>query len=56
MFKANSMKIIFSLLFLGCAALITVFFTMPQFMCTKENCQYDGIKNYLKINYLLLKH
>lgn len=38
------MKIIFSLLFLGCAALITVFFTMPQFMCTKENCQYDGIK------------
>ncbi len=44
MFKANNMKIVFSLLFIACAALISIFFTAPQFMCTKANCQYDGIK------------
>lgn len=38
------MKIILSILFLTSAILVTIFFTMPQFNCTKEKCSYDGIK------------
>lgn len=38
------MKIILSILFLTSAVLVTIFFTVPQFNCTKEKCSYDGIK------------
>ena len=38
------MKIILSVLFATAAILVSVFFTLPQFVCTKDSCSYDGIK------------
>lgn len=38
------MKFVLSLFFIACSVAVSIFFTAPQFMCTKENCQYDGIK------------
>mgnify|MGYP000744691204 CR=1 FL=1 len=44
MFKIVNMKIILSILFISAATVVTIFFTAPQFMCTKDTCSYDGIK------------
>lgn len=44
MFKIVNMKIILSILFISAATVVIIFFTAPQFMCTKDTCSYDGIK------------
>ncbi len=43
-YKVVNMKIILSVLFISAATVVTIFFTAPQFMCTKDTCSYDGIK------------
>lgn len=38
------MKTILSIIFFVASVAIVVVFTVPQYMCTKDTCSYDGIK------------